>query len=73
MHEVATIAVDVDKKRVLCRISKEVLKLIAKDKTADPMNILSENRYLFEAKARALIENNLYEDDGNIIIKKKDM
>jgi uncharacterized protein DUF1488 len=73
MHEVATIAANVDKKRVLCRISKEVLSLVAKNKKADPMTTLADNINLFEKKARLLIENEAYEKDGSIIIRKVDM
>ncbi|MCG8380192.1 MAG: DUF1488 domain-containing protein [Proteobacteria bacterium] len=73
MHEVATIAIDVDKTRVLCRISKEVLKLISTNKESEPMAILAENRPLFEDKARKLIEEKAYEEDGSITIRKKDM
>ncbi|MCG8379842.1 MAG: DUF1488 domain-containing protein [Proteobacteria bacterium] len=73
MNQVATIAAQVDKKRVLCRISKEVLELVSKDKETDPMNILLNNRYLFEEKARKLIESKAYEEDGSIIIRKADM
>ena len=73
LHEVATIAVQVDKQRVLCRISKEVLILISKDNDTDPMVILSENRSLFESKARALIEGKRYEKDGSIKIRKSNL
>ena len=73
IHEVATIAVNVDKKRVLCRISKEVLNLVAENKETEPMDVLSNNRALFEGKARRLIENKDYEKDGSIIIRKADI
>ena len=73
MHEVATIAADVDKKRVLCRISKEVLISVAKNKETEPMDVLSNNRALFEGKARRLIENKAFENDGSIMIRKADM
>lgn len=73
MHEVATIAVNVDKKRVLCRISKEVLNLVAENKEAAPMDTLSNYCALFEGKAKRLIENKAFEDDRLIIIRKADM
>lgn len=73
MYEVATIAVDVDKKRVLCRISKDVINLVAKNKEADPMDTLGDNLGLFEKKAKGLIEDKAYEKDGSIIIRKADM
>ena len=68
LHEIATIAIDVDKRRVLCRISKEVLASMSSDKSIDPMVILSENRPIIEAKARELISQKAYEDDGSITI-----
>lgn len=73
MHEVATIAADVDKKRVLCRISKELLNLVAKNEETDPMDALLDNRNLFENKAKQLIEKKAYEKDGSILIRKSDM
>ena len=73
IHEVATIAVNVDKKRILCRISKEVLNLVAENKETEPMDVLSNNRALFEGKVRRLIENKAFENDGSIMIRKADM
>ncbi len=72
LHEVATIAIEVDKKRVLCRIPKEVLRLVCSDKALDPMNILKDNRALFESKAVKLIEDKSFEEDGSIKISKAD-
>jgi hypothetical protein len=73
LHQVATIAIEVDKKRVLCRIPKEVLQLVDTDKALDPMHILKDNRSLFECKAVELIETKSYEADGSIQISKADM
>ena len=73
LHNTATMAIDVDKIRVLCRISKAVLMSISSDKKADPMKILANNRSLFQNKAKKLIEQNKYESDGSIIIRKSDM
>lgn len=73
MLKVATIAVDVDKTRVLCRISRDVLRLFSKDKAADPMNILKDNRSVFEDKALELIEDKAYEKDGSLEIREADI
>lgn len=73
LHEVATMAIDVNKDRVLCRISKEVLMSISSDKKADPMRILADNRTLFQNKAKKLIEQKTFESDGSIAIKISDM
>lgn len=73
LHEIATMAIDVDKNRVLCRISKAVLMSVSSDKKADPMRILAKNRMLFQDKAKELIEQKKYESDGSIIIRKFDI
>ena len=73
MLKVATIAVDVDKTRVLCRISRDVLQLFCKDKNVDPMHILKDHRSLFEDKALKLIEDKAYEKDGSLEIREADV
>lgn len=73
MHNVATIAVDIDKTRVLCRISRDVLRLFCADKTVDPMNILKDHRSVFEDKALKLIQNKSYEKDGSLEIREADI
>ena len=73
MLKVATIAIDMDKTRILCRISKEVLRSFCNDKTADPMNILKKHRSVFEQNALKLIEKKAYEKDGSLVIRKADI
>ncbi len=73
MQNIATIAIDVDKKRVLCRIHQDVIRLVVEDKTLDPMRILKNKRSIFELKAKSLIEDNLYEADGSIEIRKENI
>ncbi len=73
MTKVATIAAQVDQRRVLCRISMEVLQKKFQASTDEPMRAVAENRSVLQAKARALIENEAFEEDGSIIIRSKDL
>lgn len=38
-----------------------------------PMRAVAENRSVLQAKARTLIENEAFEEDGSIIIRSKDI
>lgn len=73
MTKVATIAAQVNKKRVLCRISMEVLKKKFHASADEPMRAVAENRSVLQAKARILIENKAFEEDGSIVIRSKDI
>jgi len=73
MTKVATIAAQVNKKRVLCRISMEVLKKKFHASADEPMLAVAENRSVLQAKARILIENKAFEEDGSIVIRSKDI
>ena len=73
MTKVATIAAQVDQRRVLCRISMEVLQKKFQASTDEPMRAVAENRSVLQAKARVLIENEAFEEDGSIIIRSKDL
>ena len=73
MTKVATIAAEVDKRRVLCTISMEVLQKKFHASTDEPMRAVTENRSVLQAKARMLIENKAFEEDGSIIIRMKDI
>ena len=66
--KVATIAATVQKKRVLCRISMEILKEKFHASTDNPLHAIRQNRQLIEAAARQLILSNAYEKDGSIVI-----
>ena len=72
MTKVATIAAQVDRKRVLCRIPMEVLQKKFRASADEPMRAVAENRSLIQAKARMLIENEAFEEDGSIMIRSKD-
>ncbi len=71
--KVATIAAQVDSRRVLCRVSMEVLQKKFLASTDEPMRAVAENRSVLQAKARMLIENEAFEEDGSIIIRSKDI
>ena len=73
MTKMATIAAQVEKRRILCRISMEVLQKKFHASTDEPMRAVAENRSVLQAKARMLIENEAFEEDGSIIIRMKDI
>jgi hypothetical protein len=66
--ETATIAADVDKKRVLCRIA--LCTLIDRFGACDesPMQLLAQHRLQIQEGARKLIEEQAYEEDGSVTI-----
>ena len=39
----------------------------------EPMRAVAENRLVLQTKARMLIENKAFEEDGSIIIRLKDI
>ena len=69
MTKVATIAADVNKKRVLCRVSLDVLKKKYQARVDEPMRAITEHREEIQAAARRLIEIEAFEDDGSITIR----
>ena len=73
MTEVATIAAQVNGKRVLCRISSTALQKKFNASADAPMTAVTENRHEIESAARRLIENENYEADGSIVIDYKDL
>ncbi len=73
MTKVATIAAEVDKKRVLCRISAELLRRKFRARSDEPMRAVADNRVALQAAARRLIEKGAYEEDGSIIIRDQDV
>jgi hypothetical protein len=73
MTKVATIAADVDGKRVLCRITAEDLEKKFNASGEALMKAVTENRSQIENAARTLIQNGHYEADGSIIIRSKDL
>jgi len=73
MSKMATIAADVDKKRVLCRISLKVLRDKFDASEEDPMQSIYQHRMTIEEAARKLIEYGAYEEDGSILIQARDL
>ena len=71
LAELAIIAADVDKRRVSCRISLEVLCEKFEASRDDPMLAVSENRPALQAVARKLIETGAFEEDGSIRIRSE--
>jgi hypothetical protein len=73
IDKVATVAADVNKKRVLCRISLEVLKERCGATEDDPMQSVTQHRVAIQDAARRLIGNKTYEEDGSIIIRAQNL
>jgi hypothetical protein len=72
MTEMATVAANVNKERVLCRIPMEILKDKFGASEEDPMRSIAQHRAAIQEAARKLIENELYEEDGSILIHSRD-
>ncbi|MFT5175024.1 MAG: hypothetical protein ACI8W7_003213 [Gammaproteobacteria bacterium] len=73
MTKVATIAAEVNKRRILCRISLDVLRKKFKASADEPMVAVAENRLLLQNAARKLIESKAFEEDGSIIIRQREL
>jgi len=71
--KVATIAATIDKKRVLCRISLDILRDSFGASEEDPMRSVAEYRTNIQEAASKLIENESYEEDGSILIRACDL
>lgn len=73
LTRVASIAAQVNNRRVLCRISMEVLQKRFRASAEEPMRSVAENRSTIQAAARKLIERESFEEDGSILIRQKDI
>lgn len=71
--EVATVAAEVDKQRVLCQISIQILKDKFGIEDGAPMSYIARHRIAIQDAARKLIENGSYEEDGSILIREQDI
>lgn len=73
MTKMATVVAEVDKKRVLCRISYESLR--AKFGASDDkfMQSVAQNRTDIQEAARRLIERDFYQADGSVLIQTSDI
>ena len=73
MTKVATITAEVDKRRIPCRISMEVLQEHSDVSVEEPLLAVAENRSILQARSSMLIANEAFEEDGSIIIRSKDI
>jgi hypothetical protein len=71
--KMATVVADVDKKRVLCRISSESLKLKFGASDDKLMQSVVQHRVAIQEAAIKLIERDDYEEDGSVLIKTADL
>ena len=73
LTEVATVAANVNKQRVLCRISLSVLRDKFGVQDEAPMRYVARHRTVIQNAARRLIENCSYEEDGSVVIRAQDL
>lgn len=71
--KVATVAADVDKKRVLCRIPLTLLRERFDASPEEPMLAVTMHRLTIQEAARKLIENESFEEDGSVWIGAQDI
>lgn len=71
--KMATIAAQVNKQRVLCRISQKTLGNIFGASKEEPMQSVAQHRITIQEAAKALIESNSFEEDGSILILERDL
>jgi hypothetical protein len=71
----ATLVAEVDKKRVLCRVSLTSLrdKFGDLEEAEDLMPLVAKHRITIQEAARNLIERERYEEDGSILVKTQDL
>ena len=72
MTKVATIAAEMNKRRILCRVPLDVLRKKFKACAETPMDAVAEHRAAIQAAARKLIESRAFEEDGSILIRQRD-
>lgn len=73
MTNVATITAEVDKRRVPCRVSMEVLQEKFAFFADEPLRAVAQNRSILQASSRMLIANEAFEEDGSIVIRSADI
>ncbi|MBS3955373.1 MAG: DUF1488 family protein [Methylomicrobium sp.] len=71
----ATVVAEVDKKRVLCRISLQSLKdkFGSMDADDELMRCVAQHRTAIQEAARRLIESEHFEMDGSVLIQTQDL
>jgi hypothetical protein len=73
MTKMATVVAEVDKKRVLCRISSESLKVKFGASDDKLMQSVVQHRVAIQEAAKRLIERDDYEEDGSVLIQTADL
>jgi hypothetical protein len=73
MTKMATVVAEVDKKRVLCRISSESLRIKFGASDDKFMQSVVQHRVAIQEAAKRLIERDDYETDGSVLIKIADL
>ncbi len=73
MNNVATLAAEVNKRRVLCRISLEILRDRFAATDDNPMQSVALHRAEIQEVARRLIESERFEEDGSVLIRDRDV
>ncbi len=73
MTKVASIAAEVNKNRVLCRISLKLLQDRFGASSEEPMLAVADNRATIQAAAQKMIESESYEEDGSVVIRAEDI
>lgn len=73
MTKVATIAAKVNKKRVLCRVSLDILTDKFGTSEEEPMKYVAKHRTVIQNAAKKLIQNENYEEDGSVLIRVDDL
>jgi hypothetical protein len=71
--KIATIAAQVNKHRVLCRISHNTLINKFGASKEEPMQTVAQHRIAIQEAATTLIESNRFEEDGSILILERDL
>ena len=73
LTKVATLAAEMNKSRILCRISFDVLRKKFRATKDDPMRAVAENRAPIRAAAKRLIESKSFEEDGSVVVRAGDL
>ena len=68
----ATFVAQVDGRRVMCRISLDLLKKVFNSPKGEPLPMVVKNRSTLEAVAREMIKKEAFENDGSIHIRESD-
>ncbi len=73
MTKMATVVAEVDKKRVLCRISSESLMVKFGASDDKLMQSVVQHRMVIQEAAKRLIERDDFQEDGSVLIQTADL